>query len=88
MFQMASQVCSVTLGGIWPADVSPLVLYSRVVSWPAHRDPCLACRPGEVGTGFPSYGFGTHCGPLGHLCPMGCGFGSEDSEQMSSVLRL
>ena len=51
MFQMAGQVCRVTLGGIQPSS-SPLALCSA-------QSPCLACGQGEAGGGgvFPCHGF-------------------------------
>ena len=51
MFQMAGQVCWVTLGGIQPTGVPPPVLRPYAVSWHAHRGPSLASGQGEAGAG-------------------------------------
>lgn len=89
MFQMAGQVCWVTLGGIQPTGVPPPVLrpmrsvgtHTEAPAWPADK--------GKLELVFPHRGFGTHLRPAWAALPPGLCI--EDGERCwgsTAVFRL
>ena len=64
MFQMAGQVCRVTLGGIQPTGGPPPVLRPVQLACACPKPlPGLRTRGSWRGGSFPAIGFGTHLWP-------------------------
>lgn len=73
VFQMAGQVCQVTLGGIQPTGGPPPVLCPCAASWCAPEAPAWPADKGMLAgaVSLPGVLVPT-CGLLRFLCPLGC----------------